>query len=167
MAEPIPPLARSIYAAAEDADVRRVLDELTRLVADEPDWGERVSLLVGALHMLAIHLDQALEAEEETPEAAGADPDRGGQESELVFQAAMPAFVGAVLERLAEPSVDSVQQAAIYALSGHSEHQEAAITWLQRNGRRMRAFRRFLDDHEAYRELFENAVAFHLDDVSE
>ena len=66
------------------------------------------------------------------------------------FAVVVPLYVGAILERLEEPSIMCLEQAAFYFLSTHPEHQEAAKAWLEADPKRLSLFRKFIRANPGY-----------------
>jgi hypothetical protein len=81
----------------------------------------------------------------------------------LMFKFPEPAlyFIGGILEKLAEPEISSVEQAAFYVLSAHPEHQEAAERWVEADPKHMKAFRKFLKANRYYKNLMEDGAEIH------
>ena len=85
------------------------------------------------------------------PESDGEAEDQGMAASAEV----LPVFIGAVLERLEEDSIVCAEQAALYILSVHPEHYEAAEEWLQADPKNAKAFKKLLRADRRYAELFD------------
>ena len=68
-----------------------------------------------------------------------------------------------MLEKLAEPGLSSVEQAAFYVLSAHPEHQEAAERWVEADPKHMKAFRKFLKANTYYKNIMEDGAETYSD----
>lgn len=71
------------------------------------------------------------------------------------FPEVLPLYVGALLERLDEREIRCVEQAAVYILSIHREHQEAAHGWLEADFRNAKAFKKLLRADRRYADVLE------------
>jgi len=92
---------------------------------------------------------------------ANGDDEEEDEDSEPPdFAEMLPFYVGAVLERLDEKSLESPEQAAYYMLSCHPEHIEAAEGWLQA-GNNMDRFRTFVEETPDYGTLLEMMEEFY------
>src|SRR5689334_17918982 len=151
MATPIPPPAKSLYRAAPDDGYRRTFDELSARLSAETNGFARKKLLLESLKALEIVIRYEQVAARKAGETVTDDP-----RTELAR--VVPYFVGGILEKLAEPEVSSVEQAAFYALSAHPEHQEAAERWLEADPRHIKAFRRFMKANRYYKQLMDDGA---------
>jgi hypothetical protein len=143
------PIARPAQSAWDglDEDERGLFGSLAGFLADEPDWKARRPLFLKIIEKLK----------------AGFERNRRAAGSDLPFMALLPAHVGAILERLAEEEVSSVEQAAFYLLSVHPEHQSAADAWLQADRHRQRDYADFVRRNPFYAALLESHDRFHGD----
>jgi len=101
----------------------------------------------------------ALPAEERRALMQAGEED-GPQEGEDVaspadFRNVLPLYVGAILEGLNEEAVTSPEQAAIYILSIHPEHQAAAEQWMLADPRNGKAVRKLMRSDRRYRQLMD------------
>lgn len=161
---PIAPPARSVFETSPEK-LRPFLEGLGDRVAGGANWMVRkktvCDLLLGldAFFALPAAERQVLmgrpEEEAETGENGPAD-----------FRNVLPLYVGAMLERLAEPAVTSAEQAAIYLLSIHPEHQGAAEQWMLADPRNGKAVKRILRTDRRYRQLMDR-MAEHWKTVGE
>ena len=133
MATPIPPLTKSVYSDVSDDSYRSTFDELSARLAAENNWFARKKLLLNTLKALEI----VIQHENLTARKAGEKV----EDSRAEFLKVVPYFIGGILEKLAEPEISSVEQAAFYVLSAHPEHQEAAERWVEADPKHMKAFR--------------------------
>ncbi|HYD31363.1 MAG TPA: hypothetical protein VEB64_10980 [Azospirillaceae bacterium] len=85
-----------------------------------------------------------------TDPTANADGEEG-----LDFPEMLPLYVGALLERLEETEIRCAEQAAVYILSIHREHQEAAEAWLIADWRNGKAFKKLLRADRRYAGVLE------------
>lgn len=124
------PVPRPAQTAWQDFDAEQcqLFETLVGLVRQEPDWPARKPLLLQIIQRLR---DGFLRVARETG-------------SRLPYMALLPVHLGAILERLDEAELGSLEQAAFYLLSIHPEHQAAAEAWLQAAPRRDKEFLRFL-----------------------
>jgi hypothetical protein len=74
------------------------------------------------------------------------------------FAIVVPVYVGAVLERLAEKQIECLEQAAIYTLSTHEEHQVAAWSWFNAEPKRLGSFRKFMKANPRYRDALKRVM---------
>ena len=151
MATPIPPLAKSIYRDAPDDGYRRTFDELSARLSAETNWFARKKLLLESLKALEIVIQYEQVAAQGAGETITDDP-----RTELTK--VVPYFIGGILEKLAEPEISSVEQAAFYVLSAHPEHQEAAERWMEADPRHVKAFRKFMKANRYYKQLLDDGA---------
>lgn len=170
MTTPIAPLARSVFDTAPDA-LRAFLDSLTTQVAEGTNWMIRKKRICDLMLGLATFFDLTPEQRQELMERVGQDmPPDEGEDEKVDFAELLPMYIGAVLERLNEPAIGSAEQAAIYVLSIHPEHYEAAEKWMQadprngktvrrimRNDKRLDSVLRLVDEHLVRERIGETA----------
>jgi hypothetical protein len=123
------------------------INGLAERVAVGSNWKVRKKILCDL--MLGLNAFFALpDAERRTLMGAAArkaDTAEGdGEPAE--FNKIMPLYVGAILERMAEAGIESVDQAAVYLFSMHPEHHRTATAWLDAEPRRRKAFRKLLHE---------------------
>ncbi len=143
------PIAKPAQSAWDglDEDERGLFGTLAQFLADEPDWKARRPLFLKMIEKLK----------------AGFEKNRREAGSNLPFMALLPAHVGAILERLGEEGIESLEQAAFYLLSIHPEHQTAADTWLQADRKRQRDYADFVRRNPFYAALLQAHDQFHGD----
>src|SRR4051794_36641915 len=156
MATPIPPLKKSVYSDVSDDSYRSTFDELSARLATENNWFARKKLLLNTLKALEI----VIQYENLTARKAG---EKVEEEPRAEFLKVVPYFIGGILEKLAEPEISSVEQAAFYVLSAHPEHQEAAERWVEADPKHMKAFRKFLKANTYYRKIMEDGTKTYSD----
>ena len=71
------------------------------------------------------------------------------------FRNVLPLYVGAILEGLNEDAITGPEQAAVYILSIHPEHQSAAEAWMLADPRNGKAVRRLMKADRRYRQLMD------------
>jgi hypothetical protein len=185
----IPKPEQSAYETA-DADIRDMLDRLVSELRAASSWQERSEQLLEFIDALEMAFDPEdeefddedefvddedddLDDEDEVAAAGRGDSldktgswrangdDEDDEDSEPPdFAEMLPFYVGAVLERLDEKSLESPEQAAYYMLSCHPEHIEAAEGWLQA-GNNMDRFRTFVEETPDYGTLLEMMEEFY------
>jgi len=161
----------SVFDTAPE-ELRPVLESLVEAAQADANWKVRKKTLLDAL-LVVETMTQLSPKQQEAFEALMAgmedgsiseaeakarmdaieeadDEDEGGEGVDI-----LPMFIGAVLERLGEDRITSVEQAALYILSVHPEHYEAAEDWLQADEKNATAFRKLLRSDRRYAGLFE------------
>ncbi|WP_448189363.1 hypothetical protein [Azospirillum sp. sgz301742] len=173
----------SVFDTAPE-ELRPVLDSIVEAVQADANWKVRKKTLLDALlvvetmSQLSPRQQEAFEAlmtgiedgsmSEADAKAAmdaieanlGNDEEEDGEEDEgedgvAASAEVLPVFIGAVLERLGEDRIVSAEQAAVYILSVHPEHYEAAEEWLQADIKNAKAFKKLLRADRRYAALFE------------
>ena len=171
----------SVFDTAPE-ELRPVLDSIVEAVQADANWKVRKKTLLDALLVvetmtqLSPRQQEAFEAlmtgiedgsisEEQAKAAMDAiEADEGGDEDEeedededagSASAEVLPVFIGAVLERLGEERITSVEQAAVYILSVHPEHYGAAEDWLEADIKNAKAFKKLLRADRRYANLFE------------
>ena len=155
----IEPPARSVFETSPEK-LRPFLEGLAARVSGGSNWMVRkktvCDLLLGldAFFALPAAERSALRADDASPSGAGATPAdaEGGPED---FRKVLPLYVGAILEGLKETAIASPEQAAIYLLSIHPEHQAAAEAWMLADPRNGKSVRRLMRDDRRYRQLMD------------
>jgi hypothetical protein len=158
MATPIPPLTKSVYGNVSDDSYRNTFDELSARLAAENNWFARKKLLLNTLKALEI----VIQHENLTARKAG---EKVEEEPRAEFLKVVPYFIGGILEKLAEPEISSVEQAAFYVLSAHPEHQEAAERWVEADPKHMKSFRKFLKSNRYYKNLMDDGAETYSDSL--
>ncbi|ALG70562.1 hypothetical protein VY88_06565 [Azospirillum thiophilum] len=150
----IDPLARSVFETAPDR-LRPFLEGLAARVSGGSNWLVRkktvCDLLLGldAFFALPAAERQSLMADGGAP--ADADTEGGPED----FRRVLPIYVGAILEGLGETTISSAEQAAVYILSIHPEHQAAAERWMLADPRNGKSLRRLMRGDRRYRQLMD------------
>ena len=135
------PILRPAQSACEgfDDEQTHLFDSLAGILADEPTWKQRRSVFFQIIERLR----KAFERNREDPESRG----------DLPFMAVLPLHIGAILEKLGEEEIISVEQAAFYLLSIHPEHQQVADQWIQSDKANLKAMTKFIDTNPFYAAL--------------
>nr|WP_295834695.1 hypothetical protein [uncultured Azospirillum sp.] len=151
----IEPPARSVFETSPEK-LRPFLEGLATRVSGGSNWMVRkktvCDLLLGLDAFFALPAAErsalmADDASSDTPADEG-----GGPED---FRKVLPLYVGAILEGLKETAIASPEQAAIYLLSIHPEHQAAAEAWMLVDPRNGKSVRRLMRDDRRYRQLMD------------
>lgn len=151
----IAPPTRSVFETSPEK-LRPFLEGLAARVSAGSNWLVRkktvCDLLLGldAFFALPAAERQALMTDGATP-ADSADVEGGPED----FRRVLPIYVGAILERLAETAVSAPEQAAIYLLSIHPEHQAAAEAWMLADPRNGKSVRKLMRTDRRYRQLMD------------
>lgn len=138
--------AQSIWEGFDDEE-RGLFETLAGLIAQEPDWKARKLLFLKIIEKLR--------------DGFARNAQKFG--SNLPFMTLLPSHVGALLERLDEPRIESVEQAAFYLLSIHPEHQAAAESWLASDRQGQKDFVRFVNANSFYAALYRSHEHYHGD----
>lgn len=185
----IPKVEDSVYDAAE-ASLKELLDALIQSIGRSTNWKVRKKTFVDILTELQILFDidpKTLTrenlaeigfdlADEDGAAAVGNESENPGESDEdpgveeMVapdpadgpggFPAVLPLYVGAVLERLNEDRIHCVEQAALYLLSVHNVHQDAARLWLESDQRHVKAYRKLMRADRRYAGIMTMMEAF-------
>jgi hypothetical protein len=146
--------SRSVFDTSPEK-LRPFLEGLAARVAGGANWMVRkktvCDLLLGLDAFFALP-----EAERQALLADGAaedDGDGGGGPAD--FRNVLPLYVGAILEGLNEKIISEAEQAAIYLLSIHPEHQKAAEGWMLSAPRHGKAVRKLMRSDRRYRQLMD------------
>lgn len=136
--------------------LRPFLEGLAARVAGGANWMVRkktvCDLLLGLDAFFALP-----EAERQALLAGGGAAEDGGDGGggPVDFRDVLPLYVGAILEGLNEKVISGSEQAAIYLLSIHPEHQKAAEEWMLSDPRHGKAVRKLMRSDRRYRQLME------------
>lgn len=146
--------SRSVFETSPEK-LRPFLEGLAARVAGGANWMVRkktvCDLLLGLDAFFALP-----EAERQALLANGAAEDAGdGGGGPADFRNVLPLYVGAILEGLNEKVISGAEQAAIYLLSIHPEHQKAAEGWMLSDPRHGKAVRKLMRSDRRYRQLME------------
>lgn len=180
----IPKPETSLYESAPD-ELKPTLDELVERVKHDANWKVRKKTLLDVLSVLDVateltdeqrteldrvmrgieegtisaeEAERALEMLEQMPDAEISENDDGDDEVSGSADV-LPMFIGAILERLGEERITCVEQAALYLLSAHDEHAQAAEQWLQADFKHGKEFKKLLRTDRRYESLFELILA--------
>lgn len=155
----ISPPTRSVFETSPEK-LRSFLEGLAARVSGGSNWMVRKKTVCDLL--LGLDAFFALPAAERSALMAdgGASPDiaeaegraEGGPED---FRKVLPLYVGAILEGMRETVIASPEQAAIYLLSIHPEHQAAAEAWMLADPRNGKSVRRLMRTDRRYRQLMD------------
>ncbi|MDQ2103522.1 hypothetical protein [Azospirillum isscasi] len=145
--------ARSVFDTSPEK-LRPFLHSLAGRVSGGANWMVRKKTVCDLL--LGLDAFFALPAEERQALMGGGNdaPGQDGTGPED-FRNVLPLYVGAILEGLKEEAVTGPEQAAIYMLSIHPEHQMAAEQWMLADPRNGKAVRRVMRSDRRYRQLME------------
>ena len=148
--------ARSVFETSTEK-LHPFLHSLTDRVSGGANWMVRKKTVCDLL--LGLDAFFALPAEERRTLMQAGEED-GPQEGDDVaspadFRNVLPLYVGAILEGLNEEAVTSPEQAAIYILSIHPEHQTAAEQWMLADPRNGKAVRKLMRSDRRYRQLMD------------
>ncbi len=147
--------SRSVFETSPEK-LRPFLEGLAARVAGGANWMVRkktvCDLLLGLDAFFALP-----EAERQALLADGATAEDGGESGggPADFRNVLPLYVGAILEGLNEKVISEAEQAAIYLLSIHPEHQKAAEGWMLRDPRHGKAVRKLMRSDRRYRQLMD------------
>lgn len=146
--------SRSVFETSPEK-LRPFLEGLAARVAGGANWMVRkktvCDLLLGLDAFFALP-----EAERQALLADGATEDGGdGGGGPADFRNVLPLYVGAILEGLNEKIISEAEQAAIYLLSIHPEHQKAAEGWMLSDPRHGKAVRKLMRSDRRYRQLMD------------
>lgn len=133
------------------------LEGLAQKVGAGANWMVRKKIICDLL--LGLDSFFALPAAERQAMLAD-DADRSGDETQIDdgpadFRNVLPLYVGAILERLGETTISVPEQAAVYLLSIHPEHQTAAERWMLADVRNAKAVRKLVRGDRRYRQLMD------------
>jgi hypothetical protein len=143
------------------------LDETSELAAELAEQPEFMALMEEAVRQIEGSQPPPTEGR---PQSANLRPDALGPaadseetwEDDLLpsdpFGIVAPIHIGAILEQLGEQRIECLEQAAIYVLSTHEEHQEAAWSWLHAEPKRMGLFRKFMSRDSRYHDALTRIV---------
>ncbi|MBP2230320.1 hypothetical protein J2847_003623 [Azospirillum agricola] len=150
---PIDKPARSVFETSPDK-LRPFLEGLAARVAGGANWMVRkktvCDLLLGLDAFFALPA-----ADRQALLADGGAPETEGDGGPADFRKVLPLYVGAILEGLDETEMTGPEQAAIYLLSIHPEHQAAAERWMLADPRHGKAVRKLMRADRRYRQLMD------------
>ncbi|MBP2295182.1 hypothetical protein [Azospirillum rugosum] len=147
--------ARSVFETSPEK-LQPFLRSLAARVSGGANWMVRKKTVCDLL--LGLDAFFALPAEERRT-LMGAGDEKGTTDKDVSgpadFRNVLPLYVGAILEGLDETAVTGPEQAAIYMLSIHPEHQMAAEEWMLRDPRNGKAVRKLMRSDRRYRQLMD------------
>lgn len=147
---------RSVFETSPEK-LKPFLEGLASRVSAGSNWIVRkkivCDLLLGLDSFFALPAAErrAMLADDADPSGDGMNSDEGPAD----FRNVLPLYVGAVLERLGETAVTGPEQAAVYLLSIHPEHQAAAEHWMLADVRNAKAVRKLVRADRRYRQLMD------------
>lgn len=152
--------ARSVLDEAPD-NLKAFVRSLTGMVAQGANWMVRKKTLCDTMLSLGTYLAMSPEQKRTMAGELGRDlppeDDADGDEASRRFAEMLPFYVGAILEQLDEDRVASAEQAAVYVLSIHPEHQAAAEAWMMADPRNAKAVRRIVKGDKRFATLLKTA----------
>lgn len=147
--------ARSVFETSPEK-LQPFLRSLAARVSGGANWMVRKKTVCDLL--LGLDAFFALPAEERRTLMGAGDEDATANNDvsgPADFRNVLPLYVGAILEGLDEKAVTGPEQAAIYMLSIHPEHQMAAEEWMLRDPRNGKAVRKLMRSDRRYRQLMD------------
>ncbi|WP_207458018.1 hypothetical protein [Azospirillum sp. SYSU D00513] len=147
----IPTPARSVFETSPER-LHPFLKSLSDRVVDGPNWLVRKKTVCDL--MLGLDAFFALPAAERRAmlnETAEESPD--SEQGPGDFRRVLPLYVAAILEGLKEERISGAEQAAVYLLSLHPEHKEAAEQWMLADPRNAKAVRKIMRTDRRYAQL--------------
>jgi hypothetical protein len=147
----IPTPSRSVFETSPER-LQPFLKSLAARVSDGPNWMIRkktvCDLLLGLDAFFALPAtERRAMLNDEAPESPG---ENQGPED---FRKVLPLYVAAILEGLKEERIAGPEQAAVYLLSLHPEHQQAAEQWMLSDPRHAKAVRKLMRTDRRYAHL--------------
>lgn len=146
--------ARSVFETSPEK-LRPFLEGLAERVSGGPNWLVRKKTVCDLL--LGLDAFFALPAAERSALLAegGAPEEESTDNGPADFRKVLPLYVGAILEGLDESALTGPEQAAVYLLSIHPEHQAAAERWMLEDPRNGKAVRKLMRTDRRYRQLMD------------
>lgn len=155
----VTPLARSVLDEAPD-NLKAFVGSLADKVAQGANWMVRKKTLCDYMLSLGAYLTLSPAERLELAGASGVElppEDGNGGDLPAKFGEVLPFYVGAILERLGEERIASAEQAAVYVLSIHPEHQAAAEAWMTADPRNAKAVRKVVRGDKRFANLLKTA----------
>lgn len=148
---------RSVLDEAPE-NLRAFVGALADRVAGGANWMVRKKTLCDDMLSLGAYLSLTPAERLDLAGSRGVDlpPDEGG-DLPATFGEVLPLYIGAILERLAEERIASAEQAAVYVLSIHPEHQAAAEAWMTADPRNAKAVRKVARGDRRFASLLKTA----------
>jgi len=156
---PVTQPARSVLDDAPD-NLKAFVGSLSDKVAQGANWMVRKKTLCDYMLSLGAYLALTPAERQELAGVTGQELPPGDQEGGDLpsrFGELLPFYVGAILETLAEEHVASAEQAAVYVLSIHPEHQAAAEAWMMADPRNAKAVRKVVRGDKRFATLLKTA----------
>jgi hypothetical protein len=151
--------ARSVLDEAPD-NLKAFVGSLADKVAQGANWMVRKKTLCDYMLSLGAYLTLSPAERLELAGTTGhmLPPDDGnGADVPARFGEVLPFYVGAILETLGEERIASAEQAAIYVLSIHPEHQAAAEAWMIADPKNAKAVRKVVRGDKRFATLLKTA----------
>lgn len=147
--------SRSVFETSPEK-LRPFLEGLAARVSGGANWMVRkktiCDLLLGLDGFFAL---PAAERRVLLADGGTAADEPEGDEGPSDFRNVLPLYVGAILEGLDEKTISGPEQAAIYLLSIHPEHQAAAEGWMLADPRNGKAVRKLMRADRRYRQIMD------------
>ncbi|HEY0836790.1 MAG TPA: hypothetical protein VGE72_22965 [Azospirillum sp.] len=156
---PITRPARSVLDDAPD-NLKAFVGSLTGMVAQGANWMVRKKTLCDTMLSLGAYLAMSPEQKRRMADDIGRElpeDEVDGDEATARFAEMLPFYVGAILEQMDEQRVASAEQAAVYVLSIHPEHQAAAEAWMMADPRNAKAVRKLVKGDKRFATLLKTA----------
>lgn len=154
---PVPAPARSVLDDAPD-NLKAFVGSLADKVAQGANWMVRKKTLCDYMLSLGAYLSLSPAERQELAGATGHQlPPENGDDAPARFGELLPFYIGAILETLAEDRIASAEQAAVYVLSIHPEHQAAAEAWMLAAPRNARSVRKVVRGDKRFAALLKTA----------
>ena len=151
--------ARSVLDEAPD-NLKAFVGSLADKVAQGANWMVRKKTLCDYMLSLGAYLTLSPAERLELAGTSGVElppEDPNGGDLPAKFGEVLPFYVGAILETLAEERIASAEQAAIYVLSIHPEHQAAAEAWMLADPKNAKAVRKVVRGDKRFATLLKTA----------
>ena len=150
--------ARSVFETSPEK-LQPFLRSLAARVSGGANWMVRkktvCDLLLGLDAFFALPAEERRSLMGAGEEGTGENDVRSDVSGPADFRNVLPLYVGAILEGLDEKTVAGPEQAAVYMLSIHPEHQMAAEAWMLRDPRNGKAVRKLMRSDRRYRQLMD------------
>lgn len=151
--------ARSVLDEAPD-NLKAFVGSLADKVAQGANWMVRKKTLCDYMLSLGAYLTlspaERLELAGTTRHVLPPEDGNAG-DAPARFGEVLPFYVGAILESLGEDRIASAEQAAIYVLSIHPEHQAAAEAWMLSDPKNAKAVRKVVRGDKRFATLLKTA----------
>ena len=151
--------ARSVLDEAPD-NLKAFVGSLADKVAQGANWMVRKKTLCDYMLSLGAYLTLSPAERQDLAGSTGHElppEDGNGGDVPARFGEVLPFYVGGILEILAEERIASAEQAAIYILSIHPEHQAAAEAWMMADPKNAKAVRKVVRGDRRFAALLKTA----------